>query len=162
MEERRIKQGVKDSIIPSAVVDSGTTSKVIKPVNPCTPTGKKSQKRYKMATCRITPGKEEALMQHKVQDPVRACNIVPGITDDSLVSTSKFVDAGYFTIFDREEVNIYNASNMQISVTRGAVLGSWQDKTCRLWRIPLVKNVTKENTETELVKALPTEILLLT
>ena len=80
---------------------------------------------YKMATGQITPGDEEALMEHKVRDPAQTCDIAPGITEDSLVITSKFADAGYFTIFDGDEINIYDASNTQITVTRGAVLRGW-------------------------------------
>ena len=74
-----------------------------------------SSKQYKMATCHITPGDEEGLMEHNLRDQARSCDIVPGITEDSLVS-------GYITIFDSEEVNIYDASNTQITVTKGAVL----------------------------------------
>ena len=97
-----------------------------------------------MATCHITPGGEEALMDHEV---------------DSLVSKRKLVDARYITTFDGEEVNIYYASDTQITVTRGAVLRGWQDKTCGLWRILLVKNITNKNTQTALVQVPPMEIL---
>ena len=155
----RVKQGVKDGSIPSAVVDSGTTSNVMKPGDPCIKTGRMSSKQYKMATGHITPGGEERLLEHELRYPAMSCDIVPGITEDSLVSTIKMADAGYISIFDGEEVNIYDASNTQITVTRGAVLRGWQDATCGLWRIPLVKNVTNENTDTVLVKAPPTELL---
>ena len=64
------------------------------------------------------PCSEERLMEHKLRDPARSCDVVPGITEDSLVSTSKIADAGYITIFDDKEVTIYNASNTQITVTR--------------------------------------------
>ena len=159
MNKSSIKQGVKDGSIPSAVVNSGTTSNVIKPGNPFTKTCRRLSKQYKMATGHITPGGEEALMEHELQDPARTCNIVPGITEDSLVSTSKSTDAGYCTIFDDKEVNINNASNTQITVTRVAVLRGWRDTTGGLWRIPLVKNMTNENTQTVLVKAPPMELL---
>ena len=61
----RIKGGVLDGSIPSEVVDSGTTSSVINPGDPCTKTGRRSSKQYKMATGHITPGGEEALMDHE-------------------------------------------------------------------------------------------------
>ena len=50
-----------------------------------------------MPTGHITPGREEALMDHEVRETVRTCNVVPRITEDSLASTSKFAGAGYFT-----------------------------------------------------------------
>ena len=158
-ENERVRQGVKDGSIPSAVVDSGTTLNVMKPGDPCIKTGRNSAKQYKMATGQTTPGGKEGLLEHELRDPARLCDIVPGITEDSLISTSKMADAGYISIFDGEEVNIYNANNTKITVTRGAVLRGWRDATCGLWRIPLVKNVTNENSETVLVKAPPTELL---
>ena len=98
-------------------------------------------------------------MDHEVQEPMRTCDIVPGITDDSLVSRSKFADAGYVTIFDGEEVNIYDTSNTEITITKGAILRGWQDKKYGSWRILLVKNITNKNTQTVLVKAPHTELL---
>ena len=47
---------------------------------------------------------------------------MPGIMQDSLTSTSKFANAGYITVFEKEEVNIYDASSTNITVTRGAIL----------------------------------------
>ena len=86
--------------------------------DPCTPTGRKSTKKYKMTTGHIMSGREEALMDHKVQEPAWTCDIMPGVTEDSLISTSKFSNAGYITIFDGVEVNIYNASNTKMTVIR--------------------------------------------
>ena len=95
-EEEQVKQGGQDGSILLAVVDSGTESDVMKPGNPCRKTGRMSLKKYRMATCHIMPGGEEALTDHEVREPVRTCD-VPGITDDPMVSTSKFADTGYFT-----------------------------------------------------------------
>ena len=78
--------------------------------NPCTKIGRRSSKQYEMATCHITPDGDDALMEHKLRNPARTCDIVPGITKDSLVSTRKFEVAGYFSIFDGEEVNIYDVT----------------------------------------------------
>ena len=41
---------------------------------------------------------------------------------NNLLSTNQFVKAKYITIFDKEEVNIYDATNPEIKTTRGAVL----------------------------------------
>ena len=67
-------------------------------------------------------------MDHKVREPARTCDIVSGITEDLLVSTSKFTNAGYVTIFDGEKVNIYNVTNTKITVTKGAILRGWRKK----------------------------------
>ena len=43
-ENERVKQGVQDISIPSAVVDSRTTSNIMKLDNPCTKIGRRSSK----------------------------------------------------------------------------------------------------------------------
>ena len=64
-----------------------------------------------MATGYVTPGGKDVFIEHELQEPAQTSDIVPGITQDSLASTSKSSDAGYITFFDKEEFNIYGASN---------------------------------------------------
>ncbi len=66
---------------------------------------------------------------------------------------------GYITVFDGKEVNIYDASNTEVIVTREAILRGWFDKTANLWHIPLLPLVQNTNTDTVLVKKPPTELL---
>jgi hypothetical protein len=61
-------------------------------------------------------------LQHNVRHPAKDVHIVPGIERDSLLSISKFADANYVTIFDKDEVNIYDANKTTIVVSRGAIL----------------------------------------
>jgi hypothetical protein len=56
-------------------------------------------------------------------------------------------------------VNIYDAQNTTLKVSRAAILRGWLDKKANLWRIPLVPIVLNINTETVLVNKLPTEFL---
>ena len=98
-------------------------------------------------------------MDNEVQERTRTCDIVPGIAEDFPVSTSKFANAGYVTFFDGEEVNIFDVSHTKTTMTKEAILRGWQDTTCGLLRIPLVKTVINENTDTVLVKEPPTELL---
>jgi hypothetical protein len=49
---------------------------------------------------------------------VQELHIRPGITQNLLLSTGKFAAANYITIFDKEEVNIYDAKDTIIAVTR--------------------------------------------
>jgi hypothetical protein len=44
-----------------------------------------------------------------VRKPGRSVNIVPALVENSLLSTNKFVEAGYTVIYNAEEVNFYNA-----------------------------------------------------
>jgi hypothetical protein len=66
---------------------------------------------------------------------------------------------GYITVFDGKEVNIYDASNTEVIITRKAILRGWFDKTANLWCIPLLPLVQNTNTDTVLVKKPPTEFL---
>jgi hypothetical protein len=43
-----------------------------------------------------------------------------------LLSTSKVVDADYIAIYDKEEVNFYDAKTKKITVSEEAVLKGWQ------------------------------------
>jgi hypothetical protein len=61
-------------------------------------------------------------LQHNVRHPAKDVHIVPDIKCDSLLSIPKFVDANYIAIFDKDEVNIYDANKTSIVVSRGAIL----------------------------------------
>jgi hypothetical protein len=60
-------------------------------------------------------------LHHNVRQPAKDIHIVPTIATNLLLSTAKFSTAGYITVFDGEEVNIYNASSTEVIVTREAI-----------------------------------------
>ena len=84
---------------------------------------------------------------------------MPNICKNSLISTAKFAKAGYITIFDNKEVNVYNAQNTKVISTWQAIIKGWFDKKANLWQIPLVPIVLNNNIDTVLVKKAPTEFL---
>ena len=49
-------------------------------------------------------------------------NIVPTLANNSLISTSKFVDARYTVVYDNKEVNYYEKATIKIIVLEDAVL----------------------------------------
>jgi len=161
MNEKHVRAGIEDGSIPSAVVDTGTTSTVGRPedIESFLPTGKPSGKHFAVANGQIEKATDQMLLKHELRDPARRVDIVPGISTASLISTSKFADAKYITIFDEEEVNIYDANNTKITSTRGAILKGWRMKDTGLWRIPLVKDVVNLNTDTAILNKTPTEFL---
>jgi hypothetical protein len=75
------------------------------------------------------------------------------------LSTSKFANANYITIFDKEAVNIYDVNNTTITVTRGAILRRFKCPMTDMWRIPLVDLVRNNNTDTVIVNCPPSEFL---
>ena len=58
---------------------------------------------------------------------------MPDICKNSLISMAKFAEAGYITIFDDKEVNVYDAQNTKVIVTRQAIIKGWFDKKANLW-----------------------------
>jgi hypothetical protein len=75
------------------------------------------------------------------------------------LSTSKFAAANYITIFDKEEVNIYDANNTIIAVTRGVILRGFKCPMTGMWCIPLVDLVRNNNTKMVIVNHPPSEFL---
>jgi hypothetical protein len=104
-----------------------------------------------------TPASDIQHLHHYVRQPAKDVHIVPTIDKNSLLSIPKFAAAGYITVFDGEEVNIYEAYNTKVIVTREAILRGWFDKTAILWRVPLLPIVLNETTDTVLVSKPPTD-----
>jgi hypothetical protein len=71
---------------------------------------------------KIVQATEMAEYPFEVIAPSNELHITPGVSQDSLLSTSKCADANYITVYDKETVNIYDANNTMITVTKGAIL----------------------------------------
>jgi hypothetical protein len=106
-----------NNTIPSTVVDSGCTLGVGTRDDPCQRIGVTSNKEFMLPGGEIMAATEIAEYPFQVRDPAKHLHITPGITTNSLLSTSKFAAADYITIFDKEEVNIYDANDTVITVT---------------------------------------------
>ena len=121
-----LKQGVLDGTIPSAIADSGATSSVgtkrDKKRNAFVATGRQSDKAFRMPNGEVEEASDVDELQHDVRHPAKDVHIVPGIERDSLLSIPKFADANYVAIFDKDEVNIYDANKTTIVVSQGAIL----------------------------------------
>ena len=79
--------------------------------------------------------------------------MVPSLRGASLLSTRKLDDAEYVTIYDGNEVNMYDGRTARIHVNESAVLQGWQCPRKRLWRIPLTSTVKNINTNTLLINS---------
>ena len=145
--------------MPSIIPDSAATSSVGTPTAPLIPTGRISNKIFQLPDGTRTAAVTVNELAHNVWQPAKDIHIVPSIKSNSLLSMAKFAEAGYITVFDNEEVNIYDAYNTMFKVSRGAILRGWFDKTANLWRIPLIPVVLNNSTDTVLVNKPPTEFL---
>jgi hypothetical protein len=155
-----LKEGIATGVIPSTVADSAATSGVGTTDDPCRRTGQPSHKQFILPDGTVIPATEIAEYPFEVRKLARVLHITPGVSQNSLLSTVKFADANYITIFDKDEVNIYDANNTTITVTKGAILRGWRDERTNLWRIPLVRMVRNLNTDTALLTRPPSEFLL--
>jgi len=145
--------GVLDGSIPSAVVDSGVTSSIDTPTNPFAKTGRQSNKVFRLPNGATEEAREIGELTTNVQAPARDVHITPGITETSLLSTAKFADAGYTTIFDGDQVNIYDQRDTLITASHAAILRGWRAPgKSKLFWIPLVPVIRNNNTKTILVK----------
>ncbi len=81
-----------------------------------------------------------------MREPARSINIVPALVENSLLSINKFAEAGYTIIYDKDEVNFYNARTTKIMVLEEAILTGWQCPHQKMWCVPLLPIVTNLNT----------------
>jgi hypothetical protein len=65
----------------------------------------------------IMAATEIAECPFNMRDPAKQLHITPGITTNSLLSTNKFADANYITIFDKESTR----TNRGVSPRNSAV-----------------------------------------
>jgi hypothetical protein len=154
---------VLNGTIASAFADSGATSHVgtkkDRDRQAFIATGRQSDKAFRMPNGSVEEATALDALQHNLRAPARDIHIVPSIERDSLLSVSKFIDANYIAIFDKDEVKIFDANNTEITVSRAAILRGWRCPDTKLWRIPLVKHVTNANTDTILCDRPPSEFL---
>merc|ERR1712051_96079 len=149
--EARLKAGVLDGSIPSAAWDTACTSSAGKPDNPFLPTNKRSTKVFALADDHPIPAIIVAKLYHEIREPARTVDIVPALGRNSLLSGGKFAEAGYVSICDDKEVNIYDGRTAKIVVSEEAVLKGWRCPHTNLWRIPLQDEVTSLNEHTLLI-----------
>ena len=57
---------------------------------------------------------------------------------DNLLSTSKFVDAGYALIFDQDAVSVYDMTNTQMTTSRAAIMKRLRIPEEGVWRFHLL------------------------
>ena len=158
---------VLNRTIPTAVADAGASSNCgaaplvstcgnfeIKE-DPFSPTGKQSDKTFRDASGGLSPATELKELPMKLRPPANLIHMVPGFKDN-LLSTGKFVDAGYAWIFDQDEVCVYDTRNTTIATSRAAIMKGWRVPEEGVWRFPLLPTA---NAPTFDSKRSPQEIL---
>ncbi len=106
----------------TTVADSGATPGVGTTADPCHPLGQLSNKQFILPSGNVIPATEMAKYPFDIRVPTNKLHITPGVSQHSLLSTGKFADASYITVFDKEMVNVYNANNTIFTISKGAIL----------------------------------------
>ena len=76
---------------------------------------------FSMVLGNIAPEDKIKRLPFSIRQPVSEVHMVPGIKHN-LLSMNQFAEVKYITIFDDDEVNIYDATNTEVKVSRGSVL----------------------------------------
>jgi hypothetical protein len=140
-------EGVLNGTIPSAVSNTSATLHALFPSAPSIPTGIPSKVVFHFPNGTTAAASTVNKLLHYAREPARSANIAPTLVNNSLISTSKFVDAGYTVVYNDKEVNYYKKATTKISVLEDAVLQGWQCPCDKLWRVPLVPDVQNLNTD---------------
>jgi hypothetical protein len=143
----KLRSGVLDGSIPSAASDTGATASAMKPSDPTIPNGTQSNTSFGGAFGDIAKATTINKLRLKLREPAKSVHIVPKVKD-SLLSTSKMVDADYIAVYDKEEVNFYDAKTTKVVVTEEAVLTGFRCPKMGLWQVPLIEKPTNLNTDT--------------
>ncbi len=70
-------------------------------------------------------------LHHKICKPAHSIHNEPKV-QHSLLSTSKLVEADYVAIYNKQEVNFYDATTTKIVISEEAVLKGWQCPVTKL------------------------------
>lgn len=152
MDKKQLCSKVLNGEEPSGIYDSGASSTFV---------AKKDKKHFKsteepsgkvvgMPNGMVESAGEKLEMHNELRAPANTADEIPSIRQ-TLISGSKVADAGYVTVFDEEEVNVYEAEDVTIKSTAQSVLTGFRDKLTRLWRVPLAAKVSNKNTDTMLL-----------
>eukprot|EP00804_Cyclotella_cryptica_P009373 CCRYP_018077-RA/>CCRYP_018077-RA protein AED:0.09 eAED:0.09 QI:0/0/0/1/1/1/2/0/1069 len=139
MTKLQVKQGVSDGTIPSAISDTGATSTAGALHDPFHSTTKTSTKVFLLPTGGTAQATHISQLMLNVRAPANQVDIVPNLTQ-ILLSGSKFADAGYTAVYDKDEVNFYDSNKIHINAT--SILQGYRCPHTGLWRV-LLRQITR-------------------
>jgi len=118
VDDEELRRGLMDGTIPSTIADSGTTSGVGTRDDPSHRTGEPSDKRFILPSGEVIQATEKAEYPFNVRAPANKLHTTPDVSQHSLLSTGKYADDNYITVFDKDTINGYNTNDTIIIVTK--------------------------------------------
>ena len=134
MTKLQVKLGIANGTIPSAISDTGATSTAGTLHDPFHTTTAPSTKVFLLPTGGTAHATHLSQLLLDVRAPANQVDIVPNLTQ-TLLSGSKFADAGYTAVYDKDEVNFYDSNKIHINAT--SILQGYRCPHTGLWRVPL-------------------------
>ena len=128
MSKEELKKGVLNGSILSAAYDTSCTSHAGMPGDPFIQTNTPSTKVFTLADNYPIPGSDMAKLHHNLREPARTVDMVPSLTENSLLSGEKFAQARYVSVWDDKEVNLYESHTVKITISGEAGLKGWTPK----------------------------------
>ena len=107
MTQNEIRAMIIYGSIPSAIRDTGATSTAGKSGHPFRSLNIPSDKVFHLPTGGTAIAPIKAKLMRELREPATEVDIVLELTN-TLLSTGKLVDGGYFAVYDENEVNIYD------------------------------------------------------
>ena len=96
-----------DGSIPSAISDTGATSIAGKSGHMFRFLNCSLDKVFHLPTGGTARASVKAKLMHELREPATKVDIVLGLTN-TLFSTGKLLEGGYFEVYDKNEVNIFD------------------------------------------------------
>eukprot|EP00804_Cyclotella_cryptica_P021899 CCRYP_000854-RA/>CCRYP_000854-RA protein AED:0.35 eAED:0.33 QI:0/0/0/1/1/1/2/0/417 len=134
MTKLHVKHGIADGTIPSAISDTSATSTAGTLHDPFHSTRVPSTKVFLLPTGGTAQATHLSQLLLDIRAPANQVDIVPNFTQ-TLLSGSKFADARYTAIFDKDEVNFYNSDKIHINAT--SIFQGYKCPHTGLWWVPL-------------------------
>ena len=77
----------------------------------------------------------------------KEAELVPKMQGDILLSTGKLAKKGYVSVYDRYEVNIYDAIPTDIEINGKVIPTRYFSKKTRMWKTPLKDKVKRQDNQ---------------
>jgi hypothetical protein len=145
MTKLQVKHGIANGTIPSAISDTGATSTAGTLHDPFHTTTVPSTKVFLLPTGGTAQATHLSQLLLDVRAPANQVDLVPNLTH-TLLSGSKFAEAGYTAVYDKDEVNFYDSDKIHITAT--SILQGYRCPRTGLWRVPLRRITRNTNDDT--------------